>query len=616
MFIEYSFQDSGRGRLEARGCAYPNKGMPRVSRNRTRTYAFKAAASIAVMLATVISSFGAAGKEDFKALLQKAFDLHRRGEFAAALPLLQRAHAMQPDDYFVNLLLGIDSLRTADVKASIPYLKKASRLRPKEEYPLSYLGEAYAGQGEFAEAATAYIKASEITPRSAEAAVAFVDFALARFGDISTSLRSLSKGLAAEYRLRALASGPQDSSRVELLKRAADLDPASPGIWSDLAQAELQSGDSKSAAESFRRAMAADSNDLEAWIVDAELAAEAGDWKRTNQRLNEVAQRSPHFLASEAGNWPTRLYPAPGAVFGSAATFLNCVREAKAACQIGPAERSSARLDELFQEQRWEQITRLPVPAAGQRQNWLRRGIAFAKLGDCQQAIPALERGIPSATSNVYASFQLSQCYSEQAGRTAEQVQASGDNPSALHIMRGDIFLRLQSKPELAINEYEQALAANGNDPSVLERLAEAQLGAGKQDTAQATAQAALKIDPQSAGSKRTLAKIAMQGREYAAALPYLKELAARNPNDVAGRVQLGEALAQTGALEQALQNLSPALEQGYPDEKGTLHYLLGTVLKKMGRNSDAEKAFATASQLSDAFQQKSYHDQDADAQP
>jgi tetratricopeptide (TPR) repeat protein len=303
-------------------------------------------------------------------------------------------------------------------------------------------------------------------------------------------------------------------------------------------------------------------------------------------------------------------------VFGSAATFLNCVRETKAACQIGPAERSSARLDQLFQEQRWEQITRLPVPAAGQRQNWLRRGIAFAKLGDCQQAIPALERGIPSATSNVYASFQLSQCYSELAGRTAEQVQASGDNPSALHIMRGDIFLRLQSKPELAIHEYEQALAANGNDPSVLERLAEAQLGAGKQDTAQATAQAALKIDPQSAGSKRTLAKIAMQGREYAAALPYLKELAARNPNDVAGRVQLGEALAQTGALEQALQNLAPALEQGYPDEKGTLHYLLGTVLKKMGRNSDAEKAFATASQLSDAFQQKSYHDQDADAQP
>ena len=54
----------------------------------------------------------------------------------------------------------------------------------------------------------------------------------------------------------------------------------------------------------------------------------------------------------------------------------------------------------------------------------------------------------------------------------------------------------------------------------------------------------------------------------------------------------------------------------GYPDEKGSLHYLLGTVLKKMGRTAEADQAFAAATQLSEAFQQKSYRDQDPDAQP
>ena len=182
--------------------------------------------------------------------------------------------------------------------------------------------------------------------------------------------------------------------------------------------------------------------------------------------------------------------------------------------------------------------------------------------------------------------------------------------------MRGDIFLRLQAKPELAMAEYQEALASERNDPSVLERLAEAQFGAGKTDAARATADAALKVDPQRMGAKRTLARIAMQDRDYAAALPYLEELAARNPHDVTGQVELAKASAQTGALDEALHNLAPALAHGYPDEKGTLHYLLGTVLKQMGRTADAERAFAEATRLSDAFQQKSYRDQDPDARP
>jgi tetratricopeptide (TPR) repeat protein len=186
-----------------------------------------------------------------------------------------------------------------------------------------------------------------------------------------------------------------------------------------------------------------------------------------------------------------------------------------------------------------------------------------------------------------------------------------------VHIIRGDIFLRLQAKPELAITEYQQALAGDSNNPSVLERLAEAQFDTGLSDAARATAESALKIDPQRMAAKRTLAKIAMQDRDYSVALPYLRELVDRNPGDVSGRIELAKACAQTGALEEAWQNLGPALERGYPDEKGTLHYLLGTVLKRMGRSADADRAFAEATQLSDAFQHKSYRDQSPpDAQP
>jgi predicted Zn-dependent protease len=182
--------------------------------------------------------------------------------------------------------------------------------------------------------------------------------------------------------------------------------------------------------------------------------------------------------------------------------------------------------------------------------------------------------------------------------------------------MRGDILLRLQAKAERAVSEYQLALAKDPNDPAVLERLADAQFGAGKIEVSRQNAQAALKIDAQRVAAKRTIAKIAMQERDYATALPYLQELAARNPHDLTLRIELARAFAQTGASDEAWRNLTPALAQGYPDEKGSLHYLLGTILKKMGRTAEADQAFATATQLSEAFQHKSYRDQDPDAQP
>jgi Flp pilus assembly protein TadD len=107
-----------------------------------------------------------------------------------------------------------------------------------------------------------------------------------------------------------------------------------------------------------------------------------------------------------------------------------------------------------------------------------------------------------------------------------------------------------------------------------------------------------------------------MQERDYQAALPYLRDLAQSDPSDLPTRVDLGRACAQTGALQDALDNLQLAIARGYPDEKGSLHSLLGTVLKKMGRDAQAQQAFAEAARLSDAFQQKSYRDQDVDAQP
>jgi tetratricopeptide (TPR) repeat protein len=518
----------------------------------------------------------------------------------------------------VNLLLGIDSLRTGQAKTAIPFLKKASRLRPKEEYPLAYLGEAYARQNFYGDAAEAYIKAAHIAPGSSESAVAFVDFALARFASMSELLRSSKKGLAAEYRLRAMAQSEADAPRLPLLQRAADLDPTASGIWSDLARAALIAGNLADASEFARKALEADSNDQAAKLAEAQIAAQASEWERAVKLINSVAQNSPAALSRAVSQWPAQLEPPVStAALGPAAKFFDCVRVSRTGCDLAAAGKPfSQGSAALFREQRWEQLTKLPAPPPAQAGAWFERGVAFVQLDECPRAIPSLERGLSKSAPDVDGMFLLSWCYSREAGKIAEQVRHSANDGAPLHVMGGDILLRLQAKPAMAISEYQQALAEDANDPAILERLAEAQLGAGQVDAARQTAQVAIKIDPQRTAAKSTLAKIAMQERDYTAALPYLRELVERDPQNESTRVELGKACAESGALEEAWKDLAPALAHGYPDEKGSLHYLLGSVLKKMGRSDEADKAFAAATRLSEAFQQRSYREQDADAQP
>jgi tetratricopeptide (TPR) repeat protein len=555
---------------------------------------------------------------DFQSLLHQGFELHEKSDYARAIPVLRRAYSMRPRDYFVNLLLGIDLLRTGQAADAIRFLRMAAKTHPREEFPDGYLGEAEASLGHFAEAAAAYIQATRVAPESSQAAITLADFSLDRFAKIAVDLRSSRKGLAAEYRLQAVAKSTENSSRLELLARAADLDEGAPGIWSEIALVQIAAYDFEAARKSATRALLHDSNDLRAWQVQTYIAASDNDAKYVVDRLNAIAQRSPSALVQTLRDWPQELHvPSLEIPQGPAARFLTCLRQPTCTPDdllsriSAPAKLPNPSSDSLYREQRWEQLATLSPPIVSQDIAWFQRGAALAHLKKCEDAIPALERSLYHTTAPMEARFLLSICYSREAASVAEQAKQTTGEDTPFHTIRGDVLLRLQANPEGAIEEYEAGLAQRRNNPILWARLAEAQVGAGRLEAAKQSAQAALRLEEKCLPAKRTLANIAMQERDYPAALSYLRELAAHAPHELTTRVELGTACAQTGALEEALANLGPALRQGYPDEKGSLHYLLGTVLRRMGKRAEAQRAFDTARELSDHFQQSSHQAQD-----
>lgn len=383
-----------------------------------------------------------ANEEEFQALLKQGFGLHQQAQFTESIPILERARKLEPQDYFANLLLGIDLLRTGKANDAIPRLELAARVKPDEETPEDYLGEALAGLGHFADAAEAYHRAMLRGHNSEEALQAWAGFSLERFRQIGEGLRASEAGVATMNRLQKAAA------------------------------------------------------------------------------------------------MPTR---------------------------------------ELL----------------------------------CRQSIPALERefaepGKSWQAEHLDIAYKLSICYALQAGTAAERLQSNSKDDAAVHELRGDVLLRIKTDPAAAQEEYRKAIELRPSDPAPLARLAEAQANAGDTEGAKQSAQAALAIDPHHREALRTLAFLATSSRDYEQALPVLRQIAAESPGDRSAQVELGRALAQTGNNAEALKYLAPALDAGYPDEKGALHALEARVLRDLGRDEDAAKASAEARRLSDAFQARS----------
>ena len=459
--------------------------------------------------------------------------------------------------------------------------------------------------------AEAFQKELARTPGSPELWMKWADLDLERFRILDLELRSAQSGMAVRLRLEAhgLHSGPE--TREELLRQSATADPEQQGIWGELGVEQVRRGEDvanrengvakmEEAAATLKIAKKRQPNDLWTLRLEAMLAAAHGDWKEPEVHLLELGSRSPAILRQGLQVWPRNLVP-PQNVAGE---IWKCARENSAACVEKikfPASESPGGEEQLFVEERWEQLAALPEPASEATAAWFRRGVALAELDDCGRAMPALERGLDVGAET--AAYWLELCYATEAERSIARIGELG-NQVAFHRVRGDFLVRVKGDMQAATGEYVKARKLQPRDPLLAERLAQAYENIGDMPRAKTAAREALALDPRRAVSLRLLASIAMNERDYPSALESLNKLLALRPNDALTRVQLGIAYAQTGQPQEALANLQPALAAGYPDERGALHAMLASVLRKLGREQEAQTAAAESTRLSNLFQQ------------
>ena len=539
----------------------------------------------------------ATAEDNFDSLLRQGFELHQQRRFAQAIAPLERAHRLQPNDYFANLLLGIDYLRTGQAAKALLFLETASRAKPTDATALGYSAEAHAASGRV-DLAIGALQAAKQRDPSPQWRAALIRLYLARFRANSQQLRLTRLGLARSYRLQAQAMRERrDPKESEILLRAYSLSPDLEGIESELAHAEIRRKRFDLARRFLRQARERNPKDLDMLAAEAYLAAHTGDWGVAETRLRELVQRSRHRALAALKEWPEDV-PLPD-------RLRHAIEQGDASTPAGTPTTASIR--ELFVSQNWEAVTTGVSPDEAGPDELFRLGVAQARLQRFQKAVAPLERARTESRYKAEADYWLALSYARLAEGEAAALSRDQSADHVLHSVRGEILLRLAGDGAAAATEYKEAIELAPGDPALWTGLAAAQSLAGDWDRARESAQRALELDPNRALASRTLAEVCMQERDYAGAIPALKKVLELEPADIGAQFLLGTAYSQTGESEKALQFLKAAERRGFPDEKGRLQYLLGTVLRRLGRPEEASAAFQRSQELADKFAETSH---------
>jgi serine/threonine-protein kinase len=135
--------------------------------------------------------------------------------------------------------------------------------------------------------------------------------------------------------------------------------------------------------------------------------------------------------------------------------------------------------------------------------------------------------------------------------------------------------------------EFARALDLNANDPEAHQQYAWFLAARGDIPAALEHAQKARELDPLANIRRTATAGILYYGRRYPEAVTELRAALAREPNLVAGRVGLGRTYAAMGMFDEALAEMTHAIELSNRDPGMVAE--LGRIYAQAGRTADAD---------------------------
>ncbi len=214
-----------------------------------------------------------------QARLNLAIAYYKMGRISDAATQLARVHAQDPKNHQATVLLGDCYLRMGQNKEVIGLLEPEQKKSPDDLAVVYMLGMALLRNKQHAEGE---VMIDRIL-RNGESAETHLLLGMAKFE-------------ALEY-----------PEAIADLTKAAEINPSLPDVYSYLGQAQMASGDMKSAREAFEKELTLNPNDFESNVRLATLLKQEANYERAHQLLDRALLVRPKD---------------PGALYQVGATYL------------------------------------------------------------------------------------------------------------------------------------------------------------------------------------------------------------------------------------------------------------------------------------------------------
>ena len=138
----------------------------------------------------------------------------------------------------------------------------------------------------------------------------------------------------------------------------------------------------------------------------------------------------------------------------------------------------------------------------------------------------------------------------------------------------GDVLLRLKNDAAGAEKEYKEALREHPGDPSLLARMAEAQLAGSDTDAAaENSARAALAIDPHQNSALHTLSAIALNNRDYEFGDPMVTRTGRTGPSRSRDSIAVVARPGANGSSQRGAPDVASSTPSGLPRQQRRYPY-------------------------------------------
>lgn len=481
------------------------------------------------------------------------------GQVEQGVAQLQKAFSKSPAHSNSGVPLALMYMKQGKTKSALQIIEAVVKNEPDNLTALNVLGIARGLSGDRAGARKAYeqILAKNNRVAAAKLNLARLDLVEGKTDQARARLLGILKdeprNQDAYFELAQLEMSIQRSTEaIRWLEKARSYNPQSLGPSLMLVDVYLGMGDARKALDVAKDAQSGNQNNLQALAALGRAYLAVGNRDMARQNFRNITQQAGFNadwlqraaqLQMSAGDYEGARYSIEKALLSKPGYFPALLLKATLDQQAG-------NLD-LAEKQARDLASRYPRESAVQQ---LLGDIAMQR-GSYKDAILAYESAYKLNNKNAAHAISLYRAY-----------RAFGKNDLALEFAQSwarsfpsdPVAARVLAEAYLAADRYQDArlayeriLAQNGNDPVVLNNLANILLKLGDSG-AQAMAERAYQASPQDPNVADTLGLILLKSGQAERALKYLREARIRAPGSTVIREHLAQALEETGRTAEA----------------------------------------------------------------